>query len=67
VAINVAIVGLIIAAYVSNRTDQFGYERLAGSLLVLLMAVTVWYSVVRLRRMQADFDARKPAKHEHDE
>ncbi len=60
--INLGIAGLIVAAYIANRTGTYTLERLFGSLLVLGMAAVVWYGIARLKRMQADFDLRQPHK-----
>lgn len=60
--INLGIAGLIIAAYAANRTAAYDLERLFGSVLVLGMAALVWYGIVKLKRMQADFDQRQPHK-----
>jgi len=59
---NFGILGLIVAAYAANHQGAFGYERRFVGLLVVAMAILVFYGVVRLRRMQADYDARCPAK-----
>ena len=37
-------------------------EKSLGGLLVLGMAVTVLYGVLKLRQMQADYDLRCPPK-----
>jgi hypothetical protein len=60
--INLGIAGLIVAAYIANRTGTYDLERLFGSLLVVGMAAVVWYGIARLKRMQADFDLRQPHK-----
>lgn len=60
--VNIAILALIVASYVANRTSMFAEERGAAGALVVLMAATVWYGILRLKRMQADYDARRPAK-----
>ncbi len=61
-AITIAIAGLIVVAYIANRTSSYDIERAAGSLLVLGMFALVWHGIVKLRRMQADFDLREPHK-----
>lgn len=61
-AINIAILCLIIAAYVANREAMYHVERLLSGVLVLGMAVIVFYGVLTLRRMQTDYDMRVPAK-----
>ena len=61
-ALNVGILALIIASYVGNRQGNFALEKAMGGLLVLGMAVIVFYGVLKLRQMQADYDLRCPAK-----
>jgi len=61
-AINIGILCLIVATYVANREAAFGAEKTFGGLLVLGMAVTVFYGVLKLRQMQADYDLRCPPK-----
>jgi hypothetical protein len=60
--INIGILCLIIATYVANREAAFGAEKTFGGLLVLGMAVTVFYGVLKLRQMQVDYDLRCPPK-----
>jgi hypothetical protein len=60
--INFAILGLIVASYVSNRLDDFSHERAIGILLVVGMGVSACYGILKLRRMQADFDSRCPSR-----
>ena len=61
-AINLAIPALTVTGYIANREANFVLERASGGLLVALMIATVVYGIFKLKRMQADFDARKPAK-----
>ena len=61
-AINIGILGLIIATYVANRQGNFALEKAMGGLLVLGMAVAVFYGVLKLKQMQADYDLRCPTK-----
>jgi hypothetical protein len=61
-AINIAILCLIIAAYVANREAMYHVERMLTGVLVLGMTVIVFYGVLTLRRMQTDYDMRVPAK-----
>jgi hypothetical protein len=61
-AINVAILGLIIAASVANRHGAYGVEKIVVGLLVLGMAAAVFYGVLTLRQMQADYALRFPPK-----
>jgi hypothetical protein len=60
--INAGIFCLIIAGYIANREGAYYWERKASGLLVVAMAITVFYGVLKLKRMQADYDARCPAK-----
>jgi C4-dicarboxylate transporter len=53
---------LIIAASVANRQAAFGMEKAFAGLLVLSMAATVFYGVLTLRQMQADYALRCPPK-----
>src|SRR5271169_1062675 len=61
-AINIGILCLIIATYVANREASYEWERRFAGLLVLAMAVTVFYGVLKLRQMQADYARRCPPK-----
>jgi hypothetical protein len=60
--INVGILCLIIASYIANREADFGLERKFSGLLVIIMAITVLYGVLKLKKMQTIYDARAPAK-----
>ncbi len=60
--INLGILGLIIASNVANRQAAYGAEKKLVGVLVLGMAATVFYGVLKLRRMQADFVLRCPPK-----
>jgi hypothetical protein len=60
--INAGILCLIIASYIANREADFSLERRFSGLLVIAMAITVFYGVLKLRRMQAIYDARCPPK-----
>jgi len=61
-AVNVGILCLIIAAYVANREAMYVVERRFAGLLVVAMAITVCYGVLKLRQMQASYDAHCPPK-----
>src|SRR5271169_1705615 len=61
-AINIGIFCLIIATYVANREAAYDWERKFAGLLVLAMALAVFYGVLKLRRMQADYTRRCPPK-----
>jgi hypothetical protein len=61
-AINFGILFLIVVSYVANREGAYHIERMSSGLLVLAMAITVFYGVLKLKRMQATFDAKCPPK-----
>jgi hypothetical protein len=60
--INTAILCLIVASYVAYREGSYGLERRFAALLVVTMAITVLYGVLKLRQMQATYDAHCPPK-----
>jgi hypothetical protein len=60
--INAVILLLIIASYVFYRQGDYAMERKFAGLLVILMVITVLYGVLKLRQMQASYDARCPQK-----
>ena len=60
--INIVILGLMVVTYVANRLGAFPVERVGGCVLVLFMGATVWYGIMKLKRMQADYDRRCPTK-----
>ncbi len=60
--INIAILGLIIASYIANRQGDFGTEKRCVGLLISIMAITVFYGVLRLKQMQENYDLRRPQK-----
>ena len=61
-AINIGILCLIIASYVANREAAYDWERRFAGLLVVAMVITVFYGVLKLRQMQADYVRRCPPK-----
>jgi len=61
-AINLAILGLIIASSAANRQGAFEAERRLVGLLILVMVICVFYGVLKLRQMQADYTLRYPPK-----
>jgi hypothetical protein len=61
-AVNIGIFCLIIATYVANREATYDWERRFAGLLVLVMVLMVFYGVLKLRRMQADYARRLPPK-----
>jgi len=60
--INIGILCLIIASYIAYREANYPMERRFAALLVVAMAITVLYGVLKLRRMQTVYDARCPPK-----
>jgi hypothetical protein len=60
--INAAIVCLIGAAYIANREADYGLEKKFAGALVIIMAITVVYGVLKLRKMQTIYDTQCPPK-----
>ena len=60
--INIGILCLITASYVANREGAYGMERRFAGLLVVAMAITVFYGVLKLKQMQTTYDAHCPPK-----
>jgi hypothetical protein len=61
-AINIGILCLIIASYVANREEAYSWEKRFGSILVVAMALTVLYGVLKLKQMQTIYDTQCPPK-----
>lgn len=61
-AINIGILGLLIASYVAYREGAYGMEKSFDSVLVVAMVLIVFYGVLKLRQMQITYDAQCPAK-----
>jgi hypothetical protein len=61
-ALNIGILCLIIASYVANREAAYGVEKRLVGILVLAMAIVVFYGVLKLKRMQTSYDAFCPPK-----
>jgi hypothetical protein len=60
--INALILTLIVASYVFYRQGEYGMEKRLASTLVIIMVLTVFYGVLKLRQLQTDYDARCPQK-----
>jgi hypothetical protein len=60
--INFAILFLIVVGYVANREAAYGIEKISDAILVVAMGFIVFYGVLRLKRMQIDYDTRCPPK-----
>jgi hypothetical protein len=56
--INAVIPFLITVSYIFYRHGDYAMERRCASSLVILMALAVFYGVLKLRQMQANYDAR---------
>jgi len=61
-ATNIAIPCLILASYVAYREGDYTLERRLVGILVAAMVIAVFYGVLKLRRMQALYDANRPQK-----
>jgi hypothetical protein len=60
--VNIGILCLIIASYVANREGAYGWEKRFATILVVAMALTVFYGVLKLKQMQMTYDAKCPPK-----
>lgn len=60
--INLAILALICATTITNRAGNYSEEKMFAGVLVLIMAVVVFYGVARLKSLQADYDRRCPPR-----
>jgi len=61
-AINIGILCLIVASYIAYREDAYGLEKRFAAALVIAMALTVLYGVLKLKHMQTTYDAQCPPK-----
>ncbi len=62
--INISVLVLIVASYICNRMDNFALEKSFVGVLVVIMAAATFYGVLKLTRMQADYDTRCPVRKE---
>ena len=60
--INAGILFLITSSYIANRLRKYEWERRSAGLLVVAMVIIVFYGVLKLKRMQAIYDAHCPPK-----
>jgi hypothetical protein len=60
--INAGILCLITASYIANRQGEYQWEKRFAGLLVVAMVIVVFYGVLKLKRLQAIYDARCPPK-----
>ena len=65
--INVLIFVFIVTAYYFNRTGQYDVEKRFVVVLILGMAIVTTYGIMRLKKLQAEFDARAPVKGKKDD
>jgi hypothetical protein len=61
-AVNIGILCLIIASYIANREAAYDIERKCVGILVIAMAITVFYGILKLKRMQTTYDTNCPPK-----
>jgi hypothetical protein len=60
--INAGTLCLITSSYIANRLGKYEWERRSAGLLVVAMVIIVFYGVLKLKRMQAIYDAHSPPK-----
>lgn len=60
--INIGILCLIGLSYFWYRKGEYFWERRTASILVIMMVITVFYGVLKLKWLQEDYDARCPPK-----
>ncbi len=60
--LNIVIFATIIAGYIANRSANFAAEKAIDGFLVALLTFVVFYGVLKLKRLQGEFEARAPAK-----
>jgi hypothetical protein len=60
--INILVLCLIMASYVSYREGVYSLEKRFAATLIVIMALTVAYGVLKLRQMQTAYDAHCPPK-----
>jgi hypothetical protein len=60
--INAVILSLIVASYVFYRQEEYGMEKRFAGGLVIIMVIVVFYGILKLRQLQANYDARCPQK-----
>jgi hypothetical protein len=60
--LNIGILGLIVSSYIANTLGSFAEERIIVAILVVSMTITVFYGVLKLKQMQATYEANCPPK-----
>jgi hypothetical protein len=58
--INAGIFLLVISSYIAYRLGHYYLEKHLAGLLIVIMALTVFYGVLKLKRMQETYDALLP-------
>ena len=62
--VNIAILGLIIAAYVAYREGAYATERVLTGLMILGLGLTILFGILKLKQMQTEYTLRAPHKEE---
>jgi|GEM_PF-718389 len=60
--LNIVILVTMIAVYLANRTAHYALEEACTGFLVVLATATVFYGVLKLKALQAVYEAHVPAK-----
>ncbi|WP_260738347.1 hypothetical protein [Tunturiibacter lichenicola] len=60
--INIGVLCLIIGGYIANLEGAYYFERKFDGALIAAMAITVFYGVLKLKRLQTTYDACCPPK-----
>ena len=60
--INIGIFCLIVSSYIFYREGDYPMERRLAAVLVIAMVIIVFYGVLKLRRMQANYNRGCPPK-----
>ncbi len=60
--INLGILALIMASYIANRQGDFATEKHLVSALIVSMAAITTFGVLKLKRMQVEYDTYAPQK-----
>ncbi len=61
-AINIVVLCLIVASYYFYRENDYSLEKRFDGILVVIMAITALYGVLKLKQMQTTFDEQCPPK-----
>lgn len=58
--INLAILALVVGVYYANHNGDFGAEKVLATVLVVAMCCTVFYGILKLKQMEAEYTRRCP-------